>query len=175
MILVTVGTHRQGFDRLVQPMDELTAVLGEQVVIQRGSSTYEPRHAEHFQWTTSQRMEQLTQTARVVVTHAAAGAILLALHHRRPLVVIPRSRRCGEHVDDHQYQLARALDAAGKAVAVFDPTAARLRTAIEQASQLEAESEGPGKLVCALRRQLALWSCTGAAAKRTVDGHDDLA
>ncbi len=36
MIFVTVGTHHQGFDRLVQAADELAAELDEQVVIQRG-------------------------------------------------------------------------------------------------------------------------------------------
>ena len=42
MILVTVGTHPQGFDRLVRPMDELAALLEEEVIIQFGSSSYEP-------------------------------------------------------------------------------------------------------------------------------------
>jgi beta-1,4-N-acetylglucosaminyltransferase len=159
LILVTVGTHNQGFDRLVQPMDELAAELGEQVVIQRGSSTYEPQYAEHFQWTTSQRMEQLTQDARIVVTHAAAGAIILALRYGKPLLVVPRLRRFDEHTDDHQRQLAMALDAEGKAVVVPDPSVVVLRAAIDQAARQErATCNGSAHLAAALRRQLQQWS-----------------
>jgi UDP-N-acetylglucosamine transferase subunit ALG13 len=94
LILVTVGTHNHGFDRLVKAMDELAAEVDEPVMVQYGSSVYVPRHAEHFQWTSGQRMEQLSQAARVIVTHAAAGSILVALLREKPLVVVPRLRRC---------------------------------------------------------------------------------
>ena len=83
MILVTVGTHDQGFDRLVRSMDQLAIQFDERVIIQRGSSTYRPRYAEHFRFTTSQKMAGLTQEAQVVVCHAAAGAIILKLELRQ--------------------------------------------------------------------------------------------
>jgi len=49
------------------------------VIIQWGSSTYQPQHARQFRFTSSQQMIELTQQARVIVTHAAAGAIITAL------------------------------------------------------------------------------------------------
>jgi beta-1,4-N-acetylglucosaminyltransferase len=159
LILVTVGTHNQGFNRLVGPMDELAADLDERVVIQRGSSTYEPQYAEHFQWTTSQRMEQLTEEARIVVAHAAAGVIILALRYDKPLVVIPRLRRFGEHADDHQQQLAKALEAEGKVIVVHNPSVVALQEAIGQAVRHEGpRNNGPAQLVAALHQQLQHWS-----------------
>jgi len=160
LILVTVGTHHQGFNRLVQPMDELAADLDEPVVIQRGSSTYEPRYAEHFQWTTSWRMEQLTQQARVVVTHAAAGAIILSLLKDKPLVVVPRLRCFSEHTDDHQQQLATALGAEGKAIVVQNPSADTLRAAIAKVTRRRAKNQGAARLVQAIRDQLNQWDLT---------------
>jgi UDP-N-acetylglucosamine transferase subunit ALG13 len=154
LILVTVGTHNRGFDRLVKAMDELAAALDEPVIMQRGSSAYEPRHAEHFQWTTGQQIERLVEEARVVVTHAAAGSILVALLHDRPLVVVPRLRRFDECIDDHQQQLAAALHAAGKAVLAEELSAAALRTALDQAARRSARHDGAGRLVQALRQQL---------------------
>ncbi|HRQ42057.1 MAG TPA: glycosyltransferase [Chloroflexota bacterium] len=130
MILVTVGTHDHGFNRLVQPMDELAADLNETVVIQRGSSTYEPQHAGHFQLTTSEHMAQLTEAAAVIVTHAAAGAVILAMQKGKPLVVVPRRQQFGEHLDDHQLQLAKALEKQGKAAIVYEPSPLTLLEAL---------------------------------------------
>ena len=161
MILVTVGTHDHGFERLVKAMDELATELNEPVIVPYGSSAYVPRHAQHFQWTSGQRMEQLADAARVIVTHAAAGSILVALLREKPLVVVPRLRRFGECIDDHQRQLATALDAAGKAVLVDEPAAAALRTAIERAAQHCGKNDGATKLVQALRRQLGQWALPG--------------
>ncbi len=155
MILVTVGTHPQGFDRLVKAADELAAGLDEQVVIQYGSSTYRPRHARGFAFETSQRMAELTAEARVVVTHAAAGAIILGLQSAKPLVVVPRLKQFNEHIDDHQQQLATALSAQGKVIAVEQPNAQNLRAALDQAGGLRGSMAGSHQLVQALRLRLA--------------------
>ena len=46
MIFVTVGTHEQQFNRLVEYMDKWAKEHAEKVIIQTGYSTYEPKHAE---------------------------------------------------------------------------------------------------------------------------------
>jgi beta-1,4-N-acetylglucosaminyltransferase len=159
LIFVTVGTNPDmGFDRLVRPMDELAAELQELVIIQRGCSAYEPRFAEHFRFSTGDEIEQLNREARVVVSHAAAGAIVVALKYRKPLVLMARLQKFNEVIDDHQLQLAGALEAQGKAVVVHDAEAYSLRHAIEQATRLRyiagEESETPRTLVEAMRRYL---------------------
>ncbi|MCL4294099.1 MAG: beta-1,4-galactosyltransferase [Anaerolineae bacterium] len=158
MILVTVGTHHQGFNRLVQAMDELAARLDEPVVIQRGSSSYEPQHAENFQFATGPHMAQLTAEARVVVSHAAAGAIIVALRQGKPLIVVPRLQRFGEVVDDHQLQLAAALAETDRVIAVHEPSAATLRAAIDQVAHHQVENKGAVQLVQTLRQQLQQWA-----------------
>jgi beta-1,4-N-acetylglucosaminyltransferase len=158
MILVTVGTHSQGFNRLVRAADELAAELDEPIIIQRGSSTYQPQHAEHFQFTTSQRMVELTQQARVIVTHAAAGAIITVLREGKPLVVVPRLKQFGEHIDDHQQQLAEALAANGRAAAVTMPSANLLREALGQAARQSLFNNESSHLINALRQQFAAWN-----------------
>ena len=154
MILVTVGTNHQGFNRLVEAMDHVAASLNEHVVIQRGSSSYEPQHAEHFKFTTSKKIEQLTQQARIVVAHAAAGSALVTLLNQKPLIVVPRLQQFGEHIDDHQLQLAKALDGEHKAVAVLEPSLYALRAAIERVTTQPAKNRGATQLVHALRRHV---------------------
>ncbi len=158
MILATVGTHDRGFERLVTAMDELATELDEAIVIQYGSTQYEPKHTQGFRWTDAARLEQLAHEARVIVSHAAAGSILMALRQHKPLVLVPRLAAFGEVIDDHQIQLAKALAADGRATVVDFPTARSLRLAIEQACAQQANTAGAGRLIGALRRQLDDWS-----------------
>ena len=51
MIFVTVGTHEQPFNRLIQKIDELRKdnKIQEEVIIQTGFSTYEPKYCRKWQ------------------------------------------------------------------------------------------------------------------------------
>jgi len=158
LILTTVGTHDKGFERLVAAMDELGAEVDETIIMQYGSARYEPKHTEGFRWTDAAHLDQLAQDARVIVSHAAAGSILMALRRNKPLVLVPRLPEFGEVIDDHQRQLARALAADGRATVVDFPTARSLRSAIDQAYEQRANTAGAGPLIGALRRQLDDWS-----------------
>lgn len=158
MILVTVGTHPQGFERLVRAADELAGRTPEEVVIQYGSSTYIPQHAaRRFAFTDSREMEQLTARAWAVITHAAAGALILGLRLGKPLVLVPRLRRYGEVVDDHQSQLAKALEADGRAIWVQELSAEALMEALRRAESLRPSAEGAGRLIAFLQGQLRGW------------------
>lgn len=158
MILVTVGTHDKGFERLVRAMDLLAAELDELVVIQYGSSRYIPRHAQCFQWCTSQEMEEWIHQARVIVCHAAAGTILTGLLASKPLVVVPRRTEFGEVVDNHQLQLSSALDNSGRAVQVIDPSPNTLSAAMLKVVSLPSAKQITSDLTIALRIQLTAWS-----------------
>ena len=158
MILVTVGMHAQGFDRLVRAADELASQIEEPVFIQYGSSNYVPRYAQCSQWITSTQMEQLNENARVIIAHAAAGAVILALKLAKPLVLVPRAKRYGEHIDDHQQQLAAALSADNQAVSVVEPTPATLQQAIDRCMLLKPVCLSNRSLVLSLKRQLNQWN-----------------
>lgn len=155
MILVTVGTHNQGFDRLIRPMDELCAELDEHVVMQIGASIYEPQHAEFFRFTSSEQMVELTRQASTIVMHAAAGSVILALQMGKALVLVPRLKRFGECIDDHQLQLATQLAQQNQAVCVATPTKEALRMALNKASQQKYVLAGATQLVTALRQELS--------------------
>jgi UDP-N-acetylglucosamine transferase subunit ALG13 len=44
-----------------------------------------------------------------VIGHGGTGTILNALKFQVPIVVVPRRHHYGEHVDDHQVELAQRL------------------------------------------------------------------
>lgn len=157
MILVTVGTHETGFERLVRSGDELAALIEEEVVIQRGHTPYLPSHARSFEWVTGQELEAWMTRARVVVTHAGAGTLLQALKLGRPLVIVPRLRKFSEIHLDHQKQLALALARQGRAVVLEEVSGATLRQAVEQAASCLSISSIAPSLVPALRARLESW------------------
>lgn len=103
MIFVTVGLHKQGFDRLVKWADEVAAKIDEKVVIQRGYTIYLPKHAESFQFKES--IEELYGMADMIVTHGGVGSIMTALVHGKPVIAVPRLSRYGEHKNDHQLDI----------------------------------------------------------------------
>ncbi len=103
MIFVTVGTHPGQFDRLVKRMDEIAPFLKEKVVIQKGFTDYVPRHADSFAFTDD--MEGYYSKARLVISQAATTVIEFALH-QKPLIIVPRQKRFGEHINDHQVEFA---------------------------------------------------------------------
>jgi UDP-N-acetylglucosamine transferase subunit ALG13 len=153
VIFATVGTHHQPFDRLVCAADRVALETEEPVVIQTGRSTVRPRHAQAFAYAPLAEIEAYMRAARVVVAHAGAGTVMTALRVARALVVVPRRRQYGEHVDDHQLELADAVAQRGLAVVVHD--VASLARAIEQAPALSPGSVGGAPaLIEALRQVL---------------------
>jgi beta-1,4-N-acetylglucosaminyltransferase len=149
VILVLVGLHAAGFDRLVIAADQLAALIPEEVLIQKGSSGYEPRHATCFDFTSAE--------ARLIVTHAAAGSVLLAARLGRPLVLVPRLKQFGEALDDHQQQLARALAMQYRVPVVSEVCAESLFESLQRAGQQKAILSADTELAQALRQQLSDW------------------
>lgn len=70
MIFVTVGTHEQQFNRLVKYMDKWAMQHDEEVIIQTGYSTYEPKHCKWQKIFPYQEMSKKVAEARIIITHA---------------------------------------------------------------------------------------------------------
>jgi UDP-N-acetylglucosamine transferase subunit ALG13 len=108
------------FPRLIQKMDAIAAATGESVLVQTGMSATLPRHADHFDFRPHDEVRALQREARLVVAHAGIGCVRDALEAARPLVVVPRLRRYREHLNDHQLDLARAVERRGWGRMVLD-------------------------------------------------------
>ena len=142
--------HADGFPRLVRAMDRISGLIDEQVVMQIGCTAYKPQAAHWFTFTSQDEMESLCERARIIVSHGGAGSILTALRHRRPLVVVPRRRKYGEAIDDHQLELADALSDAG--VLLFVNDMSELREKLAEAAHFSPGTPQCGGLVNTVRR-----------------------
>lgn len=110
MIFVTVGTHEQQFNRLVKYMDEWASQHEEDVVIQTGYSTYEPKYAKWQKLFPYQEMSRKIQEARVVITHGGPSSFIAPLQIGKTPIVIPREKQYNEHVNDHQVKFCRQVE-----------------------------------------------------------------
>ena len=111
MIFVSVGTHEAPFDRLLLAVGELRT--DEELVVQYGPSAVRCNRATEFDYLPFDQVVELVRLARVVVTHAGVGSVMLALSNGKRPVVMARLHRFDEHVDDHQLELAQRLADAG--------------------------------------------------------------
>lgn len=113
MIFVTVGLHKQGFDRLVKWADEIAGRTNENVFVQLGHTKYLPKYAKFFQFKAYQEIKELFRTANIVVTHGGVGSIMTALIYGKPVVAVPRLRRYGEAANDHQIDILNIFSKLG--------------------------------------------------------------
>ena len=111
MIFVTVGTHEQPFNRLVECVDKLveTGKINEEVFIQTGYSTYEPKYCKWSKLLPYQEMVQKVQDARIVITHGGPSSFIMPLQIGKIPIVVPRQKRYGEHVNDHQVEFCKKV------------------------------------------------------------------
>lgn len=109
MIFVTVGTHEQPFNRLVQEIDNLKrdGVITEDVIIQTGYSTYEPKYCQWEKLIPYKQMIKNVEDARIVITHGGPASFIMPLQIGKTPVVVPRQKKFDEHVNDHQVEFAR--------------------------------------------------------------------
>ncbi len=120
MIYVTVGTMFLDFPRLVLKMDEIACATGERVVVQTGLGRTLPRACEYFDFRPRADVLAIQCEARVIVCHAGIGSVIDALSTRRPLLVVPRLKRFREHMNDHQLDVAQAVENRGWGRMVLD-------------------------------------------------------
>lgn len=122
MIFVTVGSNEHQFNRLLKEIDKLVESnkLNDKIVAQIGNSTYIPKKIEYFKFKPYDEIEKIVEKSKIIITHAGAGSIMLALEKNKPLIVVPRMKKYGEHVNDHQIEITKELEKQGKLIVVYD-------------------------------------------------------
>jgi UDP-N-acetylglucosamine transferase subunit ALG13 len=132
--MVTLGTIAPyRFDSLID------AVLGsgladDGTVWQLGSTARMGLPGQSFEQMPAQEFMESAASADIVITHAGVGTIMNLLDMGISPVVVPRRANRGEHVDDHQVQIARVLG--NRAIGVVTEAAQLERSTLLRASEL---------------------------------------
>jgi UDP-N-acetylglucosamine--N-acetylmuramyl-(pentapeptide) pyrophosphoryl-undecaprenol N-acetylglucosamine transferase len=117
-LVVTLGTYRgYGFPRLVRRLLDVIPSEAE-VLWQTGDTDTRGLGVDGHHAIPDAELRQAIREADVVVAHAGVGAALTTLEAGKCPVLVPRRHARGEHVDDHQIQIASELGWRGLSVSV---------------------------------------------------------
>ena len=121
MIFVTLGNHPQPFYRLLKKVDQLAEdKVVDDVFVQVGYSDYQPKYCTYKKFVGFNKFIDLIKKSDLVISHAGAGTIQNVLLCGKPIIVVPRLKKYGEHINDHQLEITGAMEAENKVIAVYD-------------------------------------------------------
>lgn len=115
-VVVTAGTGNGGFRRMVDAVRHVLPPEAE-VLWQTGPTVVADLGIDARPTLPARELAAAMAEADLVVAHAGVGSALMALRAGKCPVLLPRRQVYGEHVDDHQRQIADTLASAGLAVA----------------------------------------------------------
>lgn len=121
MIFLTVGTYPLPFERLVKAIDAAIKerLIEEEIFAQIGRCSYKPQNMEYVQMLEKEAFDSYFQKASSIISHAGIGTITMALDNEKPLLVMPRLKKYGEVVNDHQVMTARRFEELGHILVAY--------------------------------------------------------
>ena len=111
MILVTLGTQDKPFNRLLDAVQKEIdkGNIKDRVVVQAGCTKYESNDMEIFDLIPMDEFDRLLDECDLLITHGGGGTIIGGLKRDKKVIAIPRVEKYGEHVDDHQKEIAESF------------------------------------------------------------------
>lgn len=112
MILVMLGTQNNDFHRLLDEIEKniKNGNINEEVIVQAGFTKYKSDKMKIFSMTSREELENLIKKADLIITHAGLGSIEMSLEQNKKVIAVPRLKKFGEHVNDHQKDIERKLN-----------------------------------------------------------------
>ncbi|HEM3177745.1 TPA: beta(1,3)galactosyltransferase EpsH [Streptococcus suis] len=109
MIFITLGSQKFQFDRLLEEVDRLieTSKIVDEVFAQIGNSDYRPIHYNFKGFLSRDEFTSVSSKANIIITHGGTGAIIGAVKQGKKVIAVPRLKKFGEHIDDHQVEIIK--------------------------------------------------------------------
>jgi UDP-N-acetylglucosamine transferase subunit ALG13 len=129
--------------RIVSVLENLARAQPSQgpFVVQHGS-TPRPVGWHGFPMAGGSAIDRHIQQADVVISHGGPATIAAVRAHNKIPIVVPRLKRFGEHVDDHQLEYVRRLEREQEVISVVDVDV--LDAVVAQYQHVAAKMPKPG-------------------------------
>ena len=124
MILVLLGTQNNSFHRLLEEIEKNIDAgnITDKVVVQAGFTKYKSNKMEIFDMIPQDELEKLIKEANLVITHGGVGSIMSAVKQGKKVIAVPRLKKYGEHVNDHQLEIIETFKKQGIIIGINDVT-----------------------------------------------------
>ncbi len=122
MILVLLGTQDSPFDRILKAIskEKEKKNIRDRVVAQIGCTNFEDESIETFDFASKEKIEELIDKARIVITHGGVGVITECINKGKKVIVVPRLKKYNEHANDHQLQITKEFASKGYILPLYD-------------------------------------------------------
>ena len=110
-LFVPLGTQKFPFNRLIKALNALVekgVFKPEEIVMQSSIYEIEPKFT-HYELIPASNFEELIEKAELVITHSGVNSIISCMKRTKPLIIVPRLKKYGEHVDNHQVEIAQLM------------------------------------------------------------------
>lgn len=88
---------------MVRVVDEVAGAFRDTpFVAQVSKSAFKATHLQTFDFIPPVDFNKYFEEAELIISHAGMGCILSALERNKPIIVMPRLAKYGEHRNDHQ-------------------------------------------------------------------------
>lgn len=111
MILVTLGTQKEQFTRLLDYIEK--SKIKDKIIVQAGHTKYKSKKMEIFDFIPYEEMDEYIKEADMIITHSGTGSVLTPLKKGKTVIVCARLSKYEEHVDDHQVELLEVFKEEG--------------------------------------------------------------
>ena len=139
MILVTLGTNDESFERLLKAIDKEIdkGNIKEKVIVQAGCTKYSSKNMEIFDLVTKEEFDKLISECDLLITHGGVGSILTGINKGKKVIAVPRLAKYKEHGNDHQLQIVENFSERKYILAVKDLN--KLGKTIEKAKKFKPQ------------------------------------
>ena len=122
MILVLLGTQNNNFYRLLDEVEKNIQIgnIKDEVIVQSGYTKYNSKNMRIFSMIPEDELEDKNKKADLIITHAGVGSIEMSLEHNKKVITVPRLKKYGEHVNDHQKDIEKVFNKYGWVIGIDD-------------------------------------------------------
>ena len=155
-IFVICGTQKFPFSRLIHALNRLIEegiYQPSDIVMQSQINKVKPLF-KIYTLLPVEEFEQYMKEAEVVISHAGVNSIISCMKLHKPLLITPRRASFGEHVDNHQVEIASLM--ADKFEVTVDYDLDNLQQTLEIAKKKEYKPwvSDKNELITALRNDI---------------------
>lgn len=111
-LFAILGTQKFPFNRLIKALDELVEkgiYLPGEICIQSAYYDYVPQKTKYCKLLPPAEFISLIKETPVIITHAGVNSILTCMQQNKHFLIVPRLKQYGEHVDNHQNEIAQVM------------------------------------------------------------------
>ena len=120
--MVLLGTQNNDFFRLLSEIEKNIKLgnINEPVIVQAGYTKFKSDCMRIFSMIPKEKLEDYVSKSNFVITHAGVGSIEMALKYNKKVIAVPRLKKYGEHVNDHQIEIEKEFNHRGWILGIDD-------------------------------------------------------